>query len=77
MTENNGNWPKERIMAKIQQLHEQENDWNREFNKLQYQKKEAEKRMSKLRSLLSRNTKYRHLLTTFLPPPEPTSKPIK
>lgn len=74
MEEKNGNWPKEKLMAKIQQLHEQENDWNREFNKLQYQKKEAEIRMNKLRRLLSRNTKYRHLLATFLPTPEPTTR---
>lgn len=74
MKESNVIWPKEKIVAKLTQLHKQENDWNKEFNFLQYQKKEAEKRMNKLRKLLSQNVKYRHLIITYLPAPEPTPK---
>lgn len=73
----NGNWPQERIREKLAQLHEQENEWNREFNKRFYIKSEAEKRMSKLRKWISKNHKYRHLLTTYLLPPEPTKKNVE
>lgn len=64
--DDNKKWSIEKIRTKLEQAHEQENEFNKEMNAVSFQIKQLEIKKAKLARRISKNVKYRNLLISYL-----------
>lgn len=64
--DDNKKWSIEKIRTKLEQAHEQENEFNKEMSVVSFQIKQLVIKKAKLARQISKNMKYRNLLISYL-----------